>query len=114
MKRRHVQGSDELDPEASLYRAMLSLKSVEELRAFLRDLCTPAELEALSDRWRVIPWLRRGMAYREIHERTGVSVTTIGRVARMANANRAFAIAKSIRETDSTLCRSSLLCLPVS
>ncbi len=94
MKRRHVQGSDEIDPEASLYRAMLSLKSVEELRAFLRDLCTPAELEALSDRWRVIPWLRRGMAYREIHERTGVSVTTIGRVARfLAQGNGGYRLA---------------------
>lgn len=94
MKRRHVQGSDELDPEASLYRAMLSLKSIEELRAFLRDLCTPAELEALSDRWRVIPWLRRGTAYREIHERTGVSVTTIGRVARfLAQGNGGYRLA---------------------
>ncbi|HET7778876.1 MAG TPA: Trp family transcriptional regulator, partial [Rudaea sp.] len=31
---------------------------------------------------RVVPYLLRGMAYREIHERTAVSVTTIGRVAR--------------------------------
>jgi hypothetical protein len=30
----------------------------------------------------VVPYLLRGMAYREIHERTSVSVTTIGRVAR--------------------------------
>jgi TrpR-related protein YerC/YecD len=52
------------------------------MRAFLRDLCTPSELEALIDRWRVVPYLLRGMAYREIHERTAVSVTTIGRVAR--------------------------------
>jgi len=94
MKRRHVQSSEETDPETSLYRAMLSLESVEELRAFLRDLCTPAELEALSDRWRVIPWLRRGMAYREIHDRTGVSVTTIGRVARfLSQGNGGYRIA---------------------
>jgi TrpR-related protein YerC/YecD len=94
MKRRHVRSSDETDPETSLYRAMLSLESVEELRAFLRDLCTPAELEALSDRWRVIPWLRRGIAYREIHDRTGVSVTTIGRVARfLAQGNGGYRIA---------------------
>jgi TrpR-related protein YerC/YecD len=94
MKRRHVRSSDELDPEASLYRAMLSLETVAELRAFLRDLCTPAEIEALSDRWRVIPWLRRGVAYREIHERTGVSVTTIGRVARfLAQGNGGYRIA---------------------
>jgi TrpR-related protein YerC/YecD len=66
----------------SLCRALLALRSVPELSAFLRDLCTPAELEALTDRWRVVPFLLDGVAYREIHERTAVSVTTIGRVAR--------------------------------
>jgi TrpR-related protein YerC/YecD len=61
---------------------LLALDTVGEMRSFLRDLCTPAELEALIDRWRVVPYLLRGMAYREIHDRTAVSVTTIGRVAR--------------------------------
>ena len=42
----------------------------------------PAELEALVDRWRVVPLLLAEMPYREIHERTAVSVTTIGRVSR--------------------------------
>ena len=65
-----------------LIEAMLALETPAEMRAFLDDLCTPAELEAIVDRWRVVPLLRQGVAYREIHERTGVSVTTIGRVAR--------------------------------
>ena len=78
-----------LDPETSaesaeddLCRALLSMRGLGEMRSFLRDLCTPAELEALVDRWRVVPYLLKGVAYREIHERTAVSVTTIGRVAR--------------------------------
>ncbi len=50
--------------------------------AFLEDLCTPAELEAMADRWRVVPYLRERVPYREIHDETKVSVTTIGRVAR--------------------------------
>lgn len=58
------------------------MRSAGELRCFLEDLCTPAELEAIADRWRVVPLLLEGIAYREIHERTGVSVTTIGRIAR--------------------------------
>lgn len=66
----------------ALVGALLSLREPAELRAFLDDLCTPAELEALCDRWRVIPLLQLGVPYREIHDRTGVSVTTIGRVAR--------------------------------
>lgn len=68
--------------ERNLYHAVLTLKTVEECRAFFRDLCTPAELEAMADRWTVVEWLQRGLPYREIHKQTGVSVTTIARVAR--------------------------------
>ena len=58
------------------------LRGPTEVRAFLEDLCTPAELESMTDRWRVVPLLAQGIPYREIHERTPVSVPTIGRVAR--------------------------------
>src|SRR6201988_338700 len=71
--------------ERSLYSAILTLRSVEECREFFRDLCTPAELQALADRWAVVEYLQRDMPYREIHRLTGVSVTTIGRVARYVN-----------------------------
>ena len=53
-----------------------------KLLHFFTDLCTPAELESMADRWQVVPLLRQGMPYRSIHEQTGVSVTTITRVAR--------------------------------
>src|SRR5690606_26292923 len=62
--------------------AIASLQSGEEVAAFLRDLCTPAELEAMVDRWGVVPLLLRGVPHREIYELTGVSVTTSGRSAR--------------------------------
>jgi len=65
-----------------LSRALASLGKPEDIRAFLEDLCTPAELEAMTDRWKVVPLLLEGVPYREIHDRTLVSVTTIGRVAR--------------------------------
>lgn len=68
--------------ERALYEAIAALKSAEECRAFLRDLCTPAELQAMADRWAVVSFLNRGVPYRKIHHLTGVSVTTIGRVAR--------------------------------
>lgn len=66
----------------ALSRALAALSRPEDVRAFLQDLCTPAELEAMSDRWRVVPLLLKGVPYREIHDLTQVSVTTIGRVAR--------------------------------
>jgi TrpR-related protein YerC/YecD len=83
MKRRETTPSK--SPRAGLdelLTALLALRTPAELRAFLEDLCTPAELEAFADRWRVVPLLLAHMPYREIHEHTGVSVTTIGRIAR--------------------------------
>lgn len=62
--------------------AISQLKNEKEALAFFSDLCTPAELEAMTDRWEVVPLLRQGIPYRTIHEQTGVSVTTITRVAR--------------------------------
>ena len=66
----------------SLSEALLTLETTEEVRQFLQDLCTPAELEAMVDRWRVAQLLEQGLPYREIRDLTEVSVTTVGRVAR--------------------------------
>lgn len=83
MKRRAPPPSDpSADPLGQLCAALLALQDMEQMRAFLEDLCTPAELEALADRWRVVPLLLDQLPYREIHDRTAVSVTTVGRVAR--------------------------------
>ncbi len=68
--------------ENALFEAIISLESVAECRSFFKDLCTPAELQALVDRWQVVEYLEKGLPYRKIHDLTGVSVTTIGRVAR--------------------------------
>ena len=65
-----------------LVNAIISLGGQRELYAFLNDLCTPSELAALTERWRVVPLLKQGLSYRDIHDKTGISVTTIGRVAR--------------------------------
>ncbi|MGI9515551.1 MAG: YerC/YecD family TrpR-related protein [Pirellulaceae bacterium] len=64
------------------YQAVVAVRSVDECQRFLRDLCTPAELEAMVDRWRAVELLKSGYTYREISEQTGISVTTVGRVAR--------------------------------
>lgn len=78
----HVTARQETLAERNLCTALAALRTPEECRAFLRDLCTPAELQAMSDRWAVVDYLKRDVPYREIHRLTGVSVTTIGRVAR--------------------------------
>jgi TrpR-related protein YerC/YecD len=64
-----------------LFQALLTLKSSAEVEAFLRDLCTLSELEAMAHRWQVARLLERGLPYLEIAERTGASTTTVTRVA---------------------------------
>ncbi len=66
-----------------LAEALLSLKTRAEAEAFLADLCTPAEVRALAERWLIAQLLDRGkLSYREIAEAAGASTTTVTRVAR--------------------------------
>lgn len=83
MKEHRILSSrQESAEEKALCRALLALESIEECQAFLKDICTPAELQAIKDRWAVARLLSEGLTYRQIHDQTGVSVTTVGRVAR--------------------------------
>ncbi len=79
---RNDSGRRQLKAEAELFEAVNSLQSAGECRDFFKDLCTPAELQALVDRWQVVRYLQQDLPYHKIHDLTGVSVTTIGRVAR--------------------------------
>jgi len=83
MKQHDKEQKNKLERAArSLSEAMLVLETSAEIKAFLEDLCTPAEIEAMVDRWRVVQLLEEHNSYRQINHLTGVSVTTIGRVAR--------------------------------
>jgi TrpR-related protein YerC/YecD len=68
-----------------LFEALRSLKSRQELEAFLRDLCTLGELEAMAHRWQVARLVDRGLPYTEIAEKTGASTATVTRVAHWLN-----------------------------
>ncbi len=63
-----------------LCRALLAMRSVEEMARLLRDLCTRTELDEMARRMTVASLLDAGLPYRVIAERTGMSTTTISRV----------------------------------
>lgn len=65
-----------------LYRAILTLRSEEEVYSFFQDLCTVAELRSMEQRFEVAVLLNQGMIYNDILERTGASSATISRVNR--------------------------------
>ena len=81
MKREQIDKAHAED----LYAAILRLQTLEEVESFFFDLCTPAELEGIVDRWRVAQMLVRKMPYRQIAAETNVSTATIVRVARFLN-----------------------------
>ena len=65
-----------------LYHAILSLKSVEECKAFFEDLCSISEIMAMEQRYQVASCLHKGMIYNDILAATGASSATISRVNR--------------------------------
>ena len=73
-----------------MYRAILTLKTVDECKQFFDDLCTVTELQAMEQRYQVAQYLDAGLIYNDIlqktyldiAEKTGASTATISRVNR--------------------------------
>ena len=65
-----------------LFKAIMSLESIEEFYKLFDDLCTVAEIEDMSKRLQAAKMLRNGEAYNDISAKTGQSTATISRVNR--------------------------------
>jgi TrpR-related protein YerC/YecD len=69
--------------ETALYEAIGMLKTPDEIKRFMADLCTPGEIKAFTERWAIAKLLDKGEdGYREIAAETHASTTTVARVAR--------------------------------
>jgi TrpR-related protein YerC/YecD len=66
----------------NLYAILAKVNDSKSIESFLKDLCTPQELEVLASRWEVVLLLEQGLSYRKIHEKCGASLATITRVAK--------------------------------
>jgi len=65
----------------NLAKAFAHMDSATDIANFLRDLCTREELEEMSRRFEVAELLDKEKTYRDIAEKTGVSTTTVTRIA---------------------------------
>ena len=72
----------EKEAENKLFEAIKTLQGFDEYRSFFQDILTPSEFQAIKDRWTVAALLYEGYTYREINTISGVSITTVARVAR--------------------------------
>lgn len=66
----------------NLFKAILSLESVEECYDLFEDLCTIAEIQEMAKRLTAAKMLSAGAKYSDIADRTGLSTATISRVNR--------------------------------
>lgn len=70
------------DDITHLLEAFLTLKTKDEVRNFLEDLCTIQEINSMSQRFEVAMYLDKGLTYAQIGEITRASTATISRVNR--------------------------------
>ena len=64
-----------------LVAAFTRLRDPETIVAFLKVICTGAELDAMGQRLQVARLVNEGITYQEISRRTGASTATVTRVA---------------------------------
>ncbi len=64
-----------------LANVILSIKNKATLLNFLRDIATIEEIESLAGRWEAAKLIHKGVSYRDIAQKTGLSTTTITRIA---------------------------------
>ncbi len=72
----------ETKDKENLFLAILSLQTLEEARAFFRDLLTEKEIEEFSNRWRAAKMLSEGVPYSKIQMETGLSSRTVARISK--------------------------------
>ncbi|MBQ9980801.1 MAG: TrpR-like protein [Oscillospiraceae bacterium] len=80
-----MKPGNNINPSDDLYRAILTLETVDECKKFLVDLCTRTELSALEQRFQAAIMLSEGKVYTDIMDATGASSATISRVSRAIN-----------------------------
>ena len=69
----------------NLFKAILTLETVEECYNFFEDACTIQELDSIAQRFEVARLLCQGKSYMDINKLTGASTATICRVSKCVN-----------------------------
>jgi Trp operon repressor len=62
-----------------LAAVLAKLDEPQAIERFLKDLLTPAEIQAVVERWAIVRMLAAGMTQREVALTLDVSVTTVTR-----------------------------------
>jgi len=72
----------QVSSSANLFQAILTLKTEQEARQFFGDLLTKNEVDEFSKRWEAAQLLDSNVSYTQIIQKTGLSSTTVARIAK--------------------------------
>ena len=70
-----------------LFSTILGLKNKDEVKLFFRDLLTEKEIIEFSNRWQAAQMLNNKIPYSQIVKETGLSSTTVARIAKWLNGD---------------------------
>lgn len=73
-----------------LYELFVSLKSVEDCKDLLEDLCTYKEVEQMAERIRAARLLMEGKTYQEVIALTDISSATLSRISRCVQYGKGY------------------------
>lgn len=76
--------------DQDLLAAIFSVKDVKSLNSFFNDLFTPAELDDISLRWKLLQDLHKGMPQRKIALKYGISLCKITRGSKVLKKKDSF------------------------
>jgi len=65
----------------NLCKVLTELNNKDDVANFLRDSLTYKEVKGMAERLATAKLLEKGFSYREIQDKTGISTTTVTRVA---------------------------------
>lgn len=70
------------DMYSDLYKTFLKIKTEEDFKLFLQDLCTNNEIENMAQRLRAAKLIKSGKTYNYVISETDISSATLSRVSK--------------------------------
>jgi TrpR-related protein YerC/YecD len=77
-----------MNKQQLFYQSFLQLRTEDEVRKYLRDLLTEAEIAEFTERLYVADLLSGGNTYEAIAQKTNMSSTTIARVSKWLRSGK--------------------------
>lgn len=73
-----------------ILKLLVAVEDEKEAKMLLKDLLTPAEMDAIAERWQVVKLLAAGKTQREVAKELGVSIQKVSHGAAWLRDSKGF------------------------